>query len=404
MDMRNFLREFNFPLPLISRLRLKENHLHQVYVAVAMRDFAATMVGVFEPIYFYQIFKEVTSISPLSLVSLYYALFFLSFGILSPLGARLAGSVGFRWMALLAVPFRFFYYIILILVPTFPWLIPVALLCFILAAVLYWPAFHFLFAHISRRETRATSVGFMHISGALASAAGPAIGGIILIIFGYPALFMGVLLLLIFSVLPFWFSPNIQEGYRDSIRKSLQKMFKRSAWRPVLSFAASGVEDQANGVLWPLFLFLLAISYSSLGFIISLSLAITLVVTYFAGRLSDKIGWMRVLSAGIVLHVFAWFSRILVTNVPSAFISHGYYGMTRALVATPFAAIFYDDVAFARVGESYGAIILREQALNVGRALFLALVALWFFASDNFAIVFIIAGLATFAKRVVRKE
>lgn len=403
MDMGNFLREFNFPFPLISRLRLKENYLHQVYVAVAMRDFAATMVGVFEPIYFYQIFKEITPISPLSLVSLYYALFFLSFGMLSPLSARLAGKVGFRWMALLAVPFRFSYYIILILVPTFPWLVPVALLCFILAATLYWPAFHFLFAHISQHETRATSVGFMNISGALASATGPAIGGIILITLGYPALFMGVLVLLIFSVLPLWFSPNIQERYRDSILTSLQKMCKRSAWRPVLSFAASGIEDQANGILWPLFLFLLAISYSSLGFIISLSLIITLVVTYFAGRLSDKIGWMRVLSGGIVLHVFAWFSRIWVTNAPSAFISHGYYGMTRALVATPFAAIFYDDVAFAQVGESYGAIILREQALNIGRALFLSLVAIWFFTNDGFAVIFLIAGLATLLKRIVRK-
>lgn len=397
--VKNSLRGFN---ALYMLLAIRTDRLKQVYFGAAMRDFALSTAGIFEPIYLYIIFKDAIALNPLVAVSVYYATFFIAVAMLCHIGARIASIFGFRWAALFSVPFRFIYYILLALLPAYPFLAPAALVSLIAATTLYWPGFHVFVANSATRQNRASSVSTMAIVSSGAAALGPALGGLVIAAFGYTSLFTVTLILLLASSAPFWFVKETQENYRDSLRKSLKNVFEKKSWRLTTVFVSSGMEDQLNGIFWPIFLFLIAISYSSLGAIMSLSLVVTLAVTFTLGWLSNKMGWSKMLYTGSMAHALLWVARIAVKNTASAFAVHSFFGITRAMVGIPFAAIFYEQIASAN-GRSYGEVIYREQALNIGRALILILAGIYFTFFQSFAVIFLVAAAASFLKMLMPK-
>lgn len=378
-------------LPQILKFRYR--NLYRTYLGVAMRDFAFSASGIFEPIYLYIIFQKLNAGSPLMLVAFFYAAFYLIFGFLSPLGGRLAVYIGFKWVALFSTPFRILYYILLTLLPTSPILIFPALLTLIIASTLYWPGFHVFFAHVYKQNQRATSISAVNIAGALASAVGPLAGGFIILFFGYPALFLSVGFFLIISVLFFWFAPNIKETYEGNPLHILKNILNKKTRRITVAFAAAGAEDQTNGILFPVFLFLIPLSYSSLGGVMTVSLMLTLLLTYVAGWASDKFGKEKVLKLGSVYQTLSWIARIFIKTPLSAAFIHGAYGFIRAFVAVPFSAMLYYDIT-KEDNNSYATLILREQALNWGRAAFLFVSGLFLAIYSNFTAIFIMAGVA----------
>src|SRR3989338_1135857 len=109
-------------------IRLPKGEFSRVYMGIAVRDLAFNLTAIFEPIYLYLFFKDNFTFPPLVLVCLYYGTFYLFLGLFSPLGARLASLIGFRWIGLISSPIRGSYYILLALLPLFPFLLPFALL------------------------------------------------------------------------------------------------------------------------------------------------------------------------------------------------------------------------------------------------------------------------------------
>ena len=148
---------------------------------------------------------------------------------------------------------------------------------------------------------------------------------------------------------------------------------------------------------------MLALSYSSLGFLISISLVITLAVSYIIGRLSDRVGFKKVMNIGVALHALSWVGRIFVASPGAAYAAHSFYGFSRAAAAVPFSAIFYDNVASA-AGKSYCAVVLREQALDLGKMLFLAGAGLFFVFSKNFDAIFLFIAIISLGMWFLRLE
>lgn len=377
--------------------RLKNSELSRVFVSIAVRDLAFSMVGIFEPIYLYIFFKDNFSFEPLVLVCLYYAIFFLISALLCPIGAFLSSRFGFKWMAVISTPLRCTYYALLAILPLYPFLLPVALVVISIACALYWPGYHVFFAHISNNGKRTSSISTANIIASLSAAIGPAFGGLVLLFFNYTALFGVVFVLLMISAFMFWYSPKIPEKYNGNMLTAFKSTFNWKSRRVTIPFASAGIEDQANVILWPLFLFLLAINYSSLGFIISLSLVLTIITNYVVGRISEKTGEEKILKIGIIQHMIAWAGRVFVFNPFSAALLHGFYGISRAVVGVPFVSIMYSDIANSN-GKSYESLILREQALSFGKVFFLIAVALFFTISNNFIPLFIFVAFITYFK------
>ena len=372
---------------LITLRILRGHALADIYLSEAIKMFGASMVAIFETIYLFIFFRDQGITHPAAAVFLFFGIFYGAFALLSPLGARLSSRFGFSRVALASSPFLFLFFLFLLLLPTYPWLLIPTLLVIIVRAALFWPGFHLLFVTSSTTERRGSAFGGLAITSALASIAGPALGGQIITHYGYPVLFAVVLPLILVSALPYFLVKDSGHKFSDGYGSIFKRLLRPQGWKAGLAFAANGSEDESNGRVWPLFLFILAISYSSLGFIVSVGTAVSIATTYIMSRLVDKGDRLKLLSLGSAATCSAWLVRAGVRAVLPAFVSNILYGAFRTIYYVPSMAIFYDRVSAAK--NPYDAIVFREVMINMGRAVFLgalAFIALW---TEDFRMLFI---------------
>jgi DHA1 family inner membrane transport protein len=91
-----------------------------------------------------------------------------------------------------------------------------------LADALYWPVFHALMASVGNAETRGRQLGALEALRALASIAGPALGGWLLANSGGGTTFALGALVQLAAVLPLWTLPDIPAGPIPSLGRSLR--------------------------------------------------------------------------------------------------------------------------------------------------------------------------------------
>lgn len=374
--------------------------LFNIYLSEALKMFGVSMISVFETIYLYLFFVRTGTTHSATAVFLFFSLFFAFFALLSPLGAYLASRFGFQRVALISTPFLFLYHLFLFLLPRYHWLLFFALAAIVIRASIFWPGFHLLFANSSSKERRGTAFSGLALSGAFASVLGPVAGGYIISRFGYPTLFLLVLPLTLSSALPLFFIKNIPPMASENLRKTLKRFTNPAELKAGVAFLASGAEDESNGRLWPLFLFILNISYTSLGIIVSLATMLSIIATWYLGQLTDKKDRLRLLRLGSATTSGAWLIRAGTTTPLFAGLANMFYGIARAGYMVPLMTTFYDRSVAAT--NPFGAIVFREVMINAGRAFylaFLAFVALW---TTDFRILIILTALLPIFFNLVR--
>src|SRR4030042_1950621 len=213
----------------------------------------------------------------------------------------LSARFGFHKISLISSFFLFFYFLFLFLLPKHPWLLIPVLASIILRSALFWPGFHLLFATSSTKEKRGNAFGNLTITTAIASVGGPVLGGFIVTHFGYQTLFMFALPLIVISATPLFLLKNAKTFAHEKMSKTLKRLKKKSELQAGIAFATSGAEDEANLRLWPLFLFFIAISYSTMGIIVSLATAFSLIATWYLGKLTDKKNRLKLLGFGSLI-------------------------------------------------------------------------------------------------------
>lgn len=385
---------------LVKLSYLRNHALSDIYLSEVIRTFGISLVSAFETIYLFIFFQNHGVEYSAAAVFGFFGLFFLLFALLSPFGALFSSRFGFAKAALLSSPFLFFFFLCLLLLPQYPWLLVPALLSLTIRASLFWPGFHLLFATASPAGRRGTALSGLVIITTIASVAGPAIGGVIIAQFGYPVLFAIVLPFVLASALPFLLVHESEHKFKHSLGEMLVRIKDLREWRATLAFAASGAEDEANGRVWPLFLFLLAISFSSLGAIVSLGTALGVLATWIFGKLTDRPGQKRILELGSAALSASWLVRAGVRAAAPAAAANMLYGVSRASYNVPFLTLFYDRTAASQ--DPYAAIVFREIAINLGRAAFLGALALIALATQDFRVLLVVAALLPLTFPLVR--
>lgn len=149
---------------------------------------------------------------------------------------------------------------------------------------LFWPAFHIDFARFSEKGYQGKEVGKMNIAWSIPTVISPILGGVILSTAGYPALFIAVLMVFLASSIPMFFSKEIHIIYSDSYHKAWKRIFKKENYKISLAFIADQVETGINYYLWPLFMFILTISYNVMGGITTFALGTNCFIYFIYGE------------------------------------------------------------------------------------------------------------------------
>jgi len=360
----------------------------QFFTSIAIRSLALGMILIFEPIYLYLYFDK-----SLPLTILFFAAIHGLYGLLAVYGGKIMAKISLRRSMLFSHFFFFGYYLCLFFIYQSFLLLPFAIILKAIGMTLFWPAFHTDFARFSERGYQGRKVGEMNVAFSVPTIISPIIGGAILVTVGYSALFITVLVVLFTSAIPLFLSKETHVIYSDSYQKTWERIFKKENQKASLAFAADGIETGINLYLWPLFMFVLAISYTQMGGITTFALGIAALFTLYMGKMSDIIiNRVWFLNIGSFLTSMAWIIKYFVITPFDAFLAQALYRICRTSASIPFQTFFYKKASL-KGAEADEFIVYRETILNISRSLFFIILAGIFFIFPKVNIAFITTAI-----------
>ena len=154
---------------------------------------------------------------------------------------------------------------------------------------LYWISRDSALSQDIARGKMGSKMSYIVVLENIAGLLGPFAGGAMVLIFGYPTLFMVAILILLLSIIPLWWmSPH---SHKNGVSLAGFKYFLsngRNTHQCVANFG-SALNDYGNGIIWPLILFLQGISHEKLGGVYSLVAIVAISSQYVTGKWFDKL-------------------------------------------------------------------------------------------------------------------
>lgn len=348
-----------------------QRELNELYLSLAIRSFAISMVAVFIPLYLIQAGHSLAS------VFIFYIFLSIGHGLGVIPATKISAMNGFKHAVLFSVPLLSAAFLMLRSLAAVAWPLWLIGILYGFAESLFWMGFHVDFAKFSSKKRRGIQVGAVHGMNLLVQALGPAVGGILAAVFGFKMMFVIVAVLLFIAALPLFLSKNVH----SPVDCSIGKVLKGQSWKNFLSFFARGIEGGAAGVLWPtLIFFKLMDSYSGLGLLRTTTIIVALVFTLLIGRFADTYR-SSLLRIGSVLNMIVWTARGMVGSVLGVFAVDSAYGATTTIVSVPFEAKSYDKAAKDIVHFT----MFREMGIHAGGLfLFLCMLAVSELAASLF--------------------
>lgn len=358
----------------------------ELYLSVAIMDLAMAMVMIFEPIYLYTLGFS------LKQILLFYLSVYLFYFFIMPLGAKFARHFGYEHSIYLSTPFLIFYYLTLLALSYNSSFIYLAIPFLACQKTFYWPGYHADFARFSTQEERGREISNLMVISSLVYVLGPFLGGLIITLVGFKAIFILVSILILVSNLPLLTSPEVFTPVSFSYKKAYKRLIRSGNRRKLLAYIGSG-EELIVLVVWPIFIYLIIKNYFSIGSIIALTTLITILVTLYVGKITDKKRKHPILRYGTIFSSLAWFLRLLVSGTWGVFLVDSLSRISKNVIHVPLMAITYER---ARASSVMKTIVFFQMSLVVGKILASVLVILLLIIfPGSFAPAFIAAGLFT---------
>ncbi len=337
--------------------------LTRVYLSMALRAFALSLISLFIPLYLYAelgySFNQTIG---------FFIFYSVILAITSPIAAKFAARYGVKHTVLVSVPLYMLFVLFLYLLSFYS--LSLLLISALAGASIsfYWMGMHLVFHHASHRNHRGEEVGKRGSATIIGSVLGPVVGGGIISIAGFGAVFSVVLAVLLLSIIVLWGSTENHVTYTFSVRSILD----RKHWKDSLFFVSRGTHVIAEGVIWPLFVFVILGSYISLGAMGSLLSVVSIALLWSVGKYSDHANRRRIVRITTVFDSVVWIVRGIVTTAGEVFAMTGIAALTHGIRESPLGAMEYDKAR----GQVAAYFVSREIFVCLGRILLLTMVLL----------------------------
>ena len=302
--------------------------------SVGVLDFAVAAISLFEPIY-------LTTIGlTLPMVLLFYALVYLLYFFLLPLGARLSGRWGINHAILFSSPFLIAYYLLLLVAKGNVWFLLLAAPVYAVQKILYWPSFDQEISKFGKEEERGRELSNLVSLDYLVAIAGPAFGGIMIATYGFTALFVVVSILILASNIPLMALPDRRTRDGFSYRAAMKRVVDPAHRQEVLASFGFG-EELFGLVVWPVFIFSSVKGYAETGSIVSMSVLLATLAVLYIGRLADLQSRHALLRSGVVFTSAAWIMRIFASTSIGVLGADVFHRVSRSMLGIPLMTILY---------------------------------------------------------------
>lgn len=338
------------------------SELSELYISMTLKSLALSLIAIFLPVYLYQEGYSITQIG------LYYAFYFAIRTILDLVAGSLTARFGPKHMLSYSYVLLIVFLGMLLTLPTYNW--PLFLLATANASFnsLFFIAYHVDFSKVHSVKSGGSELSTMNILVRAAAAIGPFVGGLIATYFSINVTIMLALLLVLFAIWPLMLTA---EPVKQQRKLDLNQFSFRRYRRNIISYIFEGISRQVGLVIWPLFISVFIFVdgvYAKVGFVTSLSIAASLVVTRLYGKLIDKKAGKTLLNTSawaisglhLVRPHIGTLGGVASVNLVSEFAETG--------IILPFTKGFYDEADSSNYRIAY--ITMMESIVSIMRAVF----------------------------------
>lgn len=369
---------------------VKMSELGELYISMTLKTFAFSMIGVFVPIYLYQLGFN------LATIALYFVVYFLFRIPINYLAGEFTAHYGPKHTISYAYVLTLVYLGLLLTMGRYDW--PLWLLALTASASIsmFFVAYHVDFSRIKESKNVGSELSHMYMLQRVASAIGPLLGGLIATIFGVHIVITISIVFVLLAIIPLMMT---REPMRPRNSLNFDGISAKKEFRNIISFSAVAVGRQLGLSIWPLYIAIFIFSeniYGMVGLVTSISVVASILMAKMIGNLIDNHRGGLLLRYSTIFLTVIHASRVMVdslmgiigVNIASEF------GETGVLL--PLMKGYYARADGVKDRIAY--VVMMESAIAFTRALFWLLIMVLLMSLDHqtaFKVTFIFVALVT---------
>lgn len=367
----------------------------ELYWNTGLFNLAINLTYIFEPIFLYNLGYGLPKIM------FFYVIVYTAYALLIMPISAITSKIGYKHAIFISTIIYVIYWLLLYQVKFNPILFFITPILFGIQKSLYWPPYNADIALSNIKQQRGREVGVLFSVIELAAIIGPIVGGFISFQFGFPILFSVAAFLMIASVFPLFFSPEIYTKHRFRFKNfwSIVKQY------PYNFFGYWGyAEDLMLMSLWPIFMFILVPQVFSIGAIITFASIIAIVVMLYLGKVVDRFKQLPILPVGAVFYGLTWLVRSVAVGIGGVLTFDILTRLGKGIVNIPLLALTFELAGKRGPDYAIAYAVFFEFSLALGKIL-TALLAMWILTTTgNITDVFIVVGALTMFYAFLKKS
>lgn len=210
----------------------------------------------------------------------------------------------------------------------------------------------------------------------------PLIGGLVILFFGFGALFVLGLVFLMAAALPLFVTKDVFVPFKFSLRV---KGFNRKVAVSLVSY-----NSLINDSIWPIFIFGIVGSVAALGGIMALSVFVGFVTTWIVGWMCDRGYRKKMLDAGSVTQSALWILRALVTTFVHVISLESVWRFVSKFVDVSYNSAYYERAKKSDKKLEFS--VLREMCIHSSIVPVFVLMLVFYSQIPSMAVMFLIAA------------
>ncbi len=366
------------------------DELSQIYISTFFRMMAISIVGIFVPIFLYDLGYSLAAIFG------FYVAYFVARTILHIPVGYLVARIGPKHTMILSYCMQLIFSVLLLTLSEYGWWLWVIASLWAAANNLFFVAYHVDFSKVKHSDHGGKEMGFANIIQRVGGVVGPIIGGVVATIFGPQYIFLAMMVFLLVGVVPLL---STAEPVKQKQKIRFRNLPLRRIRRDLISYAGLTISHQISVTLWPLYISLFALGanvYLELGFLSSIGFIVSIFTAFAIGKIVDRRKGRELLHFSAVVDMFLQFAKPFVNSLPFALVINTAGESTAVSMRIAYQKGMYDAaddlpgnrIVYISIMETFGALV---KAL-----LWILLLALGWYVGFEIAIVigFMIAGLA----------
>ncbi|MFB6075821.1 MAG: MFS transporter [Candidatus Aenigmatarchaeota archaeon] len=362
----------------------KDNTIDQIYTFETLQKFAFSLIGIFIPIYI------ASEGYPLSWVLGFILILVLTFTIISVPISYIISKTGFKHSLILSYFFYLPAFILLkILEISIELLVTVAVLM-AFGKALHWLSLHSEFAIDTEESTRDKAAGRLLGLPGLSKAVAPALGGIIMIRWGFDVLVTLTILITLISIIPLFASKD----HRDPMGYRFASMINKKHVTFASLFILRGFLIAAGYYIFPLYVYYLVGGTINSGGVLSMAGFGSVVFALLIGRVTGKVERKHMVMIGSISSCILFVLRTYVGDPFEAFLISFLAGLMVMVYYIPLYSKIAEWAKDEDVLEFYA---FREVFIGIGKVsivLSSMIFAFYYSMSIGFKMTFYIASIA----------